>query len=427
MKKSKELFPLVSRPVSHLTFLLYVRKYLEVQMLTFRCYSWQDQSGRMRQVYEGACLTIAATRANSGQQGCFSIRKPPEALYSGITVNKMQDHAPWTSGVQGTYLEKAETNPLLWRGWCYQERLLSTRVLHYTETELVWECKTTTWCECGGIRGHKYKPKFHAKFDWRVVIEGYKATRLTCHTDELVALSGVASYLRKWVKGEYLAGMWTEDLISDLLWLCANGHRHPSYIAPSFSWASVVGPIAWPYEYGRNGIEDANMSRRYHVNFLEGRCVPASGNPFGAVSSGFIKLRGVLLPSSITHTKGSAADMKLGPFTTGPFVGQLSNLAFFGLRAQHITKAIASFDTEEDSSNSNGQNIYCMPVASVIRGTAKFCQQREGCGPIVIFDLVSCLVLAENVDKTYRRIGIVMFTNLLAWQNVISETEIHIL
>jgi hypothetical protein len=30
--------------------------------------------------------------------------------------------------------------PLLERAWAYQERLLSPRVLHFCQDELVWEC-----------------------------------------------------------------------------------------------------------------------------------------------------------------------------------------------------------------------------------------------------------------------------------------------
>jgi hypothetical protein len=39
--------------------------------------------------------------------------------------------------------------PVLKRGWCFQERLLSRRVLHFAQDELVWECKTGYGCECG--------------------------------------------------------------------------------------------------------------------------------------------------------------------------------------------------------------------------------------------------------------------------------------
>lgn len=41
--------------------------------------------------------------------------------------------------------------PLFSRAWCFQERLLATRILHYTEQEIVFECRTGYQCKCDGI------------------------------------------------------------------------------------------------------------------------------------------------------------------------------------------------------------------------------------------------------------------------------------
>ncbi|KAK4894723.1 hypothetical protein LTR27_007111 [Elasticomyces elasticus] len=41
--------------------------------------------------------------------------------------------------------------PLFRRGWCFQERILSRRIIHYTAGELVWECLGMTSCECGTL------------------------------------------------------------------------------------------------------------------------------------------------------------------------------------------------------------------------------------------------------------------------------------
>lgn len=45
--------------------------------------------------------------------------------------------------------------PILSRAWVFQERLLSRRTLHFGSSEVLWECKSGCFCECGGIeRGH---------------------------------------------------------------------------------------------------------------------------------------------------------------------------------------------------------------------------------------------------------------------------------
>ena len=41
--------------------------------------------------------------------------------------------------------------PLLKRGWPYVERLLSPRVLHFTKSEMILECREGYQCECGRI------------------------------------------------------------------------------------------------------------------------------------------------------------------------------------------------------------------------------------------------------------------------------------
>lgn len=38
--------------------------------------------------------------------------------------------------------------PIAERGWCFQERLLGTSLLHFTNSEIVFECRTEGFCEC---------------------------------------------------------------------------------------------------------------------------------------------------------------------------------------------------------------------------------------------------------------------------------------
>lgn len=41
--------------------------------------------------------------------------------------------------------------PTLERAWCFQERLLSKRVVHFTKSEMLWDCKSICHCECGAL------------------------------------------------------------------------------------------------------------------------------------------------------------------------------------------------------------------------------------------------------------------------------------
>ncbi|CAJ2508126.1 Uu.00g093120.m01.CDS01 [Anthostomella pinea] len=41
--------------------------------------------------------------------------------------------------------------PAFSRAWCYQERLVSPRVVYFSREEVLWECFTDTACECSGV------------------------------------------------------------------------------------------------------------------------------------------------------------------------------------------------------------------------------------------------------------------------------------
>jgi hypothetical protein len=207
---------------------------------------WEEQAADMAAVYRNAYLTISATRASAGGEGCFSQRTPSVKLPSGVFVRKLS-HDIWssislTSGSASLY-------PTFFRGWCMQERFLSRRILHYSHDEIVWECMETSACECGvmgGLTQHGDVFKMIADaMDWNAVIAWFSGTRLTKPSDSLPALSGMAAKLASTNSfGHYFAGLWEKDLFYSLTWHCQEPHARPDvFIAPSFSWASVEGEV----------------------------------------------------------------------------------------------------------------------------------------------------------------------------------------
>ncbi|KAI1420301.1 hypothetical protein F5Y12DRAFT_137021 [Xylaria sp. FL1777] len=56
--------------------------------------------------------------------------------------------------VLGTTLDGHDSfysNPVSARGWCFQEQLLASRVVHFTKHEIYWECGSCSTCECGQV------------------------------------------------------------------------------------------------------------------------------------------------------------------------------------------------------------------------------------------------------------------------------------
>jgi hypothetical protein len=107
----------------------------------------------MADIYEGAFITIAATRSSDSEGGCFSrsqgLSQPTRLDSSGLFACKVlvdfplpayslaSDGGPW---------------PLLPRAWVFQERFLSTRVVHFTDYQVIWECRSMQESESGSIR-----------------------------------------------------------------------------------------------------------------------------------------------------------------------------------------------------------------------------------------------------------------------------------
>ncbi|KAK3668822.1 hypothetical protein LTR22_000302 [Elasticomyces elasticus] len=139
---------------------------------------WESESANMASIYGNACLTITATSSSDCDDGCFSNRT--QAVDVEITevgghetilhARKTINHWVWDWGNSNVF-DQATRNydvfdqsnrkhdnfspiamyPLMQRGWCFQERMLSRRILHYTVDELVWECLGMTSCECGTL------------------------------------------------------------------------------------------------------------------------------------------------------------------------------------------------------------------------------------------------------------------------------------
>jgi hypothetical protein len=103
----------------------------------------QIQSAQMARIYVNPTITLAASVSTSAQEGLFRSADfekfgQPLSTPCDIHVRKPLRH-------------RATDLPLLGRGWVFQERLLSPRILHFGQDELMWGCMEFTSCECGGM------------------------------------------------------------------------------------------------------------------------------------------------------------------------------------------------------------------------------------------------------------------------------------
>ena len=173
--------------------------------------------------------------------------------------------------------------------------------------------------------------------------------KLTKGTDKLVALSGLAhNYYEREGKsgvshkdymggsrGKYAAGLWEADMPSALLWRSRSAQRPFQYRAPSWSWASVDGPISYDgqmleseAQYGGIWLPDNPPSPResseYDFGVFRVEEIETTTSPLdrmGAVSAGHITITGLIaytVPDKESYTISQSESASTDNFLWGP-------------------------------------------------------------------------------------------------------------
>ncbi|KAF7562106.1 hypothetical protein G7046_g2032 [Stylonectria norvegica] len=317
---------------------------------------WQQQSALMGDIYSRSTITIAASASGGPSEGLFTGEKEDVATddprREGYGVRMPSLHHP------------RFTLPLLKRGWVFQERLLSPRVLHFARGELIWECRESTHCGCSqGIRQHMILPRGHphrleswvaskrAMQDletktplevanaWRETINEYVALQLTYRKDTLPALSGLAKSMPA-TAGKYIAGLWENSFLDDLWWNPPLGARkQETWQAPTFSWASYLfegmTATAWHHMdiprkiFQRESPPGNDMSTIIYTKLLTSHCVPQGVDPTGSLLSAYVMLEGPLLSGTVFHS--GASRIKPGIVCRSEEVWYLKLKAYRGL------------------------------------------------------------------------------------------------
>lgn len=325
-------------------------KYLWIDALCIQQDSpsdWAAEAAKMGEVYTGALLVIAAANSPSTNAGIFSKRNVNS---NQVELEwKSEEQGPRTANVYlrpGSELwdNKLQTSPLTRRGWTLQEGLLAPRTLSYGPQQMIWECSTHQADESGRItiptQGYKgkdliqamvrgeskqaHKPwqkleqlfslrhqmpeevlKLKSAIDvyerWYDIVSQFTGRSLTKDTDTLPALAGLAREFQWTMKDVYCAGLWKSDIIYGLLWdrlprWSKDGAtrwdmtRPSEYLAPSWSWASILGRQA--NFSSRKARDNLSKSALSIAKVIAVRTVPKGPDPFGQVVSGKLVLKG---------------------------------------------------------------------------------------------------------------------------------------
>jgi hypothetical protein len=139
---------------------------------------------------------------------------------------------------------------------------------------------------------------------WTDIVFHYAAKTLSREEDRLPALSGLARRFQCLDLGSYLAGLWSEHIHLLLLWRVSSirytyHNRSSAYVAPTWSWASVKGPV---YFCTPDKNFDAHfISPEFNIvgEVLQCHCTPASLDPTGAVSDGALIVLADVINSAV--------------------------------------------------------------------------------------------------------------------------------
>ncbi|TLD32379.1 HET-domain-containing protein [Venturia nashicola] len=321
---------------------------------------WAREAANMASIYQNSTVTLAGTKSNSSEQGLFSHDPlPTNARRLEVTGSEGDTHylyvrlrrPHWDDKIGNDYSHtQLQLYPLLTRAWCYQERLLSPRFVHFCSTELVWECMEHSRCQCG-----LFQPWFELKLSgttsfglpqavtahsteyhsWKEIVQKYSQLAITYDSDRLTALLGLANDARKYHKGRYLAGMWEDTLVEDMLWYVSNdptGERPRLHSPPTWSWAATSAPISF------KDVTD-HMCQIIDVN-----CTSTTGSVHGKhVPQGSLTICGHLVQSTVEYENTDKERIKvLGTYIRPDYE--------FWSTASHGTHVL------------NGEKVFCLTI-----------------------------------------------------------------
>lgn len=231
------------------------------------CIVQDSQEDRTRElslwskIYLNAYCTISAPLPDSPTGGIFRSYKRENA--SKEFMCQSSDGTPTKVLVfktQKTWHNLAHTSSVATSGWGLLGKELSPRILHFTESQVLWDCRT---CKATESRPTEDMPKewpptrkrfidsIHDlgvnPYDlWYETVAEYTSRDHRKCEDLLLALGILARIFSEHTMTEYVAGLWMDDLVRSLGWTTrytVDGHkRHKTYVAPTWSFASVSGP-----------------------------------------------------------------------------------------------------------------------------------------------------------------------------------------
>ncbi|KAH6642262.1 heterokaryon incompatibility protein-domain-containing protein [Boeremia exigua] len=256
---------------------------------------WAAEAAQMGNYYRNAFVVLSSLSAADARTGFLRPRPYRASIRLGSGLQIRPARPSWE--------EVFKNSSLSTRAWAFQERLLSTRIVHFEHNELFWECLETSaregsflessglWTETDWrqeslkrclafdniISSNKKPNKLTQEvlmLQWYRILAYYTTMEISYSADLGVAISGIAQKFGEATQFSYLAGIWLEDVHAGLLWYPIDSNQRKTSLTPTWSWVATYGPKKQIYDL------DSRASDSQHEATIAGSSVvaPSSNN-----------------------------------------------------------------------------------------------------------------------------------------------------
>ncbi|CAH0034497.1 unnamed protein product [Clonostachys rhizophaga] len=283
-----------------------------------------EEISRMGEIYEQAALTISAARAKAVNEGFLQTRYIPGER--GFRIPYLCKNGKIGSAIFWKGREPGFWDPIHQRAWCLQESILSPRVLEFGARNTRWHCvrhcaqnrnedsspESDGWIGDSRIfTRHHMSSRLVQGMDWAALedpdvftsmweslIMHYTCRGIGYQEDRLLAVSAIARKMGHIAQKKYMAGLWQEDLTlmmwkpSDAKQSHNNGEIRPgTYVAPSWSWASIGRAVEFPNTTLLHGLKIVDVEIKTRI----------PSDEFSAVVSATLTIRTLAVPCRFKH------------------------------------------------------------------------------------------------------------------------------
>lgn len=300
---------------------------------------WSIEASRMSDVYSQEVCTIAATSAKDSNTGLFFEREStvlqPRRVEATLGLNPsfVADKSLgyplaglYWCDIQRFWTQSIEKAHLNSRAWVNQERQLSPRTMHFSDTQLFWECHGSRasenypsglpnwalpdWTEdttmlkrrlhnlilhtTGSTPGPKVDESVSLSdsvlessdklyFSWSSFRIRYTQCKATREEDKLVAIQGIPQRVGQALGDRLVAGLWYNHILEELCWYKRLfEYETPSleptkWRAPTWIWASSNAKI-WVSNTTKYRGDHQNKQIEVKLDNLDVKTKP-SGEP----------------------------------------------------------------------------------------------------------------------------------------------------